>query len=444
MQKFALLYALSSSLAVGCAKPVPIDEIAPRGDVPAEADVLAAAEGDWPWWRGPAIDGKSSDVQPATTWTKTKNVAWQASVPGAGHSSPIVCGPRVFLTSADESAKKQLVLCYDRKSGKSLWTTVAHEGGLMSKHGKNSHASATPACDARRVFAAFINSDALHVTATDLEGNIVWQTSAGPFRSEHGYGSSPVLYKSLVIVCGDNLSGCFLAALDRDTGEIVWRTGRKTTGRHGSYATPIVAEVAGRPQLLLHGMRSTSSYDPETGELLWSCDGPAEVAACTVAFSDELVFSSGGYPEKELLAIRADGSGDVTKSHLVWRTGKGVTYVPSPLFHAGRLYVVNDGGIATCFDAANGKQIWQGRLEGSFSSSPVLAGGLLYVTNESGKTYVLKAGPRFEVVAENDLADGGGFATPAVCGSQIFVRTEHKLYCIAEPARRAADSAGGN
>jgi outer membrane protein assembly factor BamB len=350
-------------------------------------------------------------------------------VPGRGHSSPVVWGDRVFLTTADEQAQTQSVLAFDRNTGKLLWDLVAHKGGLMKKHNKNSHASATPACDGERVFSVFLSNKALHVTATDLDGKLKWQQEVGAFTPEHGYGASPVLHGGLVIVDGASLKDGFLVALDRQTGKQIWKVDRETKGKHGNYATPVVATVAGKPQLILSGMLEITSYDPDTGKKLWSCAGAAEVTACTAACSDKLVFASGGYPEKELLAVRADGSGDVSKSHVVWRTGKGVTYVPSPLYHDGYLYVVNDNGIASCLEAETGKQVWQERIDGEFSSSPVLVGDLLYVVNEAGKLYVLKTGPKFEVVATNDLGDGG-FATPTVCGGQIFLRTNQSLYCI--------------
>jgi hypothetical protein len=389
--------------------------------------------GDWPWWRGPALDGKSTDRHVVTTWGPHKNVLWKTKVPGRGHSSPIVCGNCVFLTTAEEEAQEQRVLAFDRKTGRPLWSTLAHKGGFLAKNAKNSQASATPACDGERVYSAFINRDGLHVTATDLLGKIVWQAKAGAFTSEHGYGSSPVLSGSLVIVDGDSMEDSFLAALDRRSGKVVWRTDRKTTGRHGSYATPVVARLAGKPQLIMTGMGEVTSYDPATGKRLWWCQGPAEVTACTAACSDTLVFATGGFPEKAILAIRADGTGDVTESHVVWRTNKGVTYVPSPLHNDGCLYVVADDGVATCFQAATGKQVWQHRLAGAFTSSPVLVGDLLLATNESGKTFVLRTGQKFKLVAANEL-DGGILATPAVCGGQIFIRTDHDLYCIGRPS----------
>lgn len=398
-----------------------------------KANLLKVAVGDWPWWRGPTLDGKSRDGRAVTTWNQTENVLWKTKVPGRGHSSPIVCGERIFLTTADEDMHKQYVLSFDRKTGKSLWRTLVHEAEFTRKNPKNSFASATLTWDGRRIVAVFLNRDGLHVTALNPDGKILWQTKAGDFRSQHGYGSSPVLFKSLVIINGDSLEDCFVAALDRNTGKMVWRTARKTTGKNGSYATPIVAQVAGRPQLILTGMGEVTSYDPQTGKLIWSCEGPSEVTGCTVACSDKLVFATGGFPEKEILAIRADGTGDVTQTHIVWRSGKGVAYVPSPLYHDGYLYVVSDGAMATCFQAATGEQVWQERLQGDFTSSPVLVADLLYVTNEDGKTFVLKTGPKFQRVAVN-LLDERVLATPAVAGGRLFLRASEHLYCIGRSA----------
>jgi outer membrane protein assembly factor BamB len=408
-----------------------VEELRGGGATVSAAADVRAAEGDWPWWRGPRGDGRSDEPQPPLEWSTSKNVVWQAEVPGKGHASPIVVGQRVLVATADELAKQQMLLCFDRETGQEAWRTVVHEGGFMRAHGKNTQASATPACDGQRVFAAFINSGALHVTAVGVDGQIAWQKQAGAFQSEHGYGSSPALYKSLVIVCGDNAGSSFLAALDRETGDLVWRVARERPGGHGNYATPVIAQVTGKPQLLLAGHGKLTSYDPATGDLLWSCKGPAEVAACTVACSDELVFASGGYPEKEILAVRANGSGDVTGTHVVWRASKGVTYVPSPVYDQGRLYVINDQGVASCFDAADGQVLWEKRLGGNFSASPLLAGGKLFATNEKGVTHVLEAAATFKKLGENTLGDSG-FATPAVAGGRLFLRSGGRLYCIGQ------------
>lgn len=388
-----------------------------------------AAPGDWPWWRGPERNGISADREVVTAWSPKENVVWATNVPGRGHSSPIVCGHRVFLASAEETTQRQLILAFDRRTGAQLWSTQAHQGNFTRKYPKNTHASATQACDGERVFSVFVNADGLHVTATDFEGKILWQKRAGDFQSLHGYGSSPVLYKNLVIVNGDNVKSCYLTALDVHTGKVVWHTERKVVGQYGNYGTPTLAVLGNKVQLLQAGLGKTESYDPETGKQLWSCMGPAEVTANTLAFNATTVFSSGGFPEKELRAIRGDGAGNVTQSHLTWKTDKAITYVPSPLYHAGLLYLVNDGGIATCFDAESGKQVWQERLQGNFSSSPVLAGDLLYATSETGVTSIFKAGRTFELIGANSMQEPV-MATPAVCGGQIFLRTASKLYCL--------------
>lgn len=428
-----ILACIAVMLLVACNEVPPVEEMLAAGDRSDGLPPPTAAQGDWPWWRGPTFDGKAPEgPTPPLEWDETRHVLWKVPVPGRGHASPIVVGDLVVVATADEQDERQLLVAFDRQSGQTRWQTELHRGGLMPKHNKNSHASATPACDGKHLYTAMINDGALWVTATDLSGKIVWQKKAGNFVPRHGYGSSPVLYKSLVIVAGDNLGAGFLAALHRQTGETVWRVPR---GGVASYATPIVAHVAGRPQLLLHGSHQTASYDPDTGKQLWRCDGPTEVCACTMAFDDELVYSSGGYPERHLLCIRADGSGDVTDSHLVWKvsTRSQVCYVPSPLLHEGRLYVVNDDGIAVCFDAKNGQVLWNQRLGGNFSASPTLFGDRIYVPNEQGKTFVYRTGDDFELLATNELSEGA-LASPTMVGGRIYLRTSGHLYCIGQPA----------
>lgn len=389
---------------------------------------------DWPWWRGALGDGASAD-KAVTEWSETRNILWKAPVPGNGHASPIVCDERVFIATADEQQQTQSLLCFDRRTGTPLWSTVIHTGGFMQKHAKNSHASATPACDGERVCVAFLHAGGLWVTAVDFTGNIVWQTQAGPFVSEHGYGSSPVIWESLVLVSGDSIGGGFLAALNRQTGALAWRRQRPNDGPNGSYGSPLVANLAGKPQLIQSGAGKISSYDPATGEMFWQCDGPAQVTANAVACDDNHVIASGGYPEKLVLCVRADGSGDVTHSHVVWRSSRGVAYVPSPLIADELAYIVQDGpALLSCFEVASGKLVWKQRFRGEFTASPVRAGGLLYLANESGTTFVLRAGREYELVATNQL-DEGVLATPALAGGRIYLRTAHHLYCIGTDAK---------
>ena len=228
---------------------------------------------------------------------------------------------------------------------------------------------------------------------------------------------------------GDNdQTGSFLAALHRRTGEIVWRI---RLPKIDTYATPIVAQVAGRDQLLMGGCGFLTSYDPSTGRELWKCAGPTtETTANTVCWSAENVFVSGGYPKPyTMMAVKADGSGDVTESKLLWKSDKHMQYVPSPLYDAGLLYLVDDWGIASCVDSGTGKPIWVQRLGGDFSSSPIKCSNRIHAAAEGGVVFVFEAGKKFNLLAKNDLGDGI-MATPAICGGRIFLRTTHHLYCI--------------
>lgn len=446
MTRLALItLALAGLLISACSRRMsPHDRIdgEPQGvRQPEVVEVITAPEGvtwedlppvepgpdDWPWWRGPTLDNKAPQPQnPPVRWSKTENVLWKTAVPGRGHGSPTVWGDRVFLATADERAQVQYLLAYDRSTGQRLWQTEIHRGGFMWRNPKNSHASATPACDGRRVYIPFMVQGGIWLTAVDLQGTIVWQTKVGPFTSEHGYGASPVLYKSLLIVAGDNPGSGFLAAVHRQTGEIAWRIRRTNMG---TFSSPTVGHVSGRDQLLVSGADKVSSYDPNTGKLLWYCDGPTRVTAATIAFSNELIYATGGHPAKVMLCLRADGSDDVTDTRVAWRIERDASYVPSPLLHEGLLYMVNDGGLLMCFEAETGRQLWREQLDGQFSASPVLAGGNIYVPNEDGLMYVFKPGRDFQLVATNDLGDGG-FASPVICGDRIYLRTLRFLYCL--------------
>ena len=392
---------------------------------------------DWPCWRGIGGANTAPDSNPPLRWSVSENMAWQVPVPGRGHASPCVWGERIFVTTADDPRQTISLVCIDRDTGRSLWQSELHRGDLPKRHPKNSHASTTPACDGQHVYVTSAVNGSLWVTAVDFAGRIVWQRAAGPYESSWGYGSSPTTYKSLVIVAADNkgahidrLRGAsHLAALHRQTGEIIWRIERPTGD---SYGTPIVATVSGRDQLLLAGKGAVNSYDPATGELLWTCRWSAERPANTLAFDEEHVFASAKKPLGELLCIRADGRGDVTSSHVVWREKQAASDVPSPVVHEGLLYSLGDDGILTCLDAATGKVMWKRRLGGNVSSSPLIAGGYLYCCNEEGVTFVVKLGGRGEVVAENTLGDGL-FASPVLSGDRLYLRTLSTLHCIIAP-----------
>ncbi len=391
------------------------------------------AVSDWPWWRGPQLNGIAPASNPPTEFSPTQNVKWKISVPGRGHASPILWDSKIFIASADEQTEESLLLAYDRSSGQQLWKVMLHHGGFMKKvHRRNSHASSTPVCDGERVVVSFIHHERLWLSATDLNGKLLWQRDVGPYDAVYGYGPAPALYQNAIIVCADNdqTKAAFMAAVHRQTGEIIWRVRRPDVD---TYATPIVPHVAGRDQLLLGGAGWLMSYSPTTGRELWRCSGPtAETTANTVAFSADRIFVSGGYPKPyALMSVKADGAGDVTSSHTVWKTERGMPYVPSPLYHDGLVYIVDDNGIATCTDSQTGKPVWQKRLGGDFSASIVLCGDLLFAASEQGVVHVMKAGRKYQEVARNEF-QAEIMATPVILNGHIYLRTKSELFCLGE------------
>lgn len=256
-------------------------------------------------------------------WSETENVLWKAKVPGRGHASPTVVGNRIFLATADEQREIQSVLCYDRVHGRQLWQADVHTGGLERKgHQKSSQASATVASDGERIFVNFLHDGAIYTTALDLKGKQLWQTKVSDFVVHQGFGSSPAVYESLVLVSTDNKAGGVVAALDRRDGTIVWQQSRPHLP---NYTSPVVLSVAGRDQLLVAGCDHISSFNPLSGEQLWEIAGSTTECVGSIVTDGELVFASGGYPDKLTLAVRGDGSGKVAWQNTVQ------TYVPSML-----------------------------------------------------------------------------------------------------------------
>jgi outer membrane protein assembly factor BamB len=329
----------------------------------------------------------------------------------------------------------QSVICYDRGTGKVRWQSEIHRGNFEKKgNNKTSHASCTPACDGERVFINFLNGGAVYATALSLDGKQLWQTKITDFVIHQGYGASPALYESLVIVAADNKGTGAIAALDRASGEIVWKRERPNVP---NYTSPVILNVAGRDQLLFTGCDLVTSLDPRTGKQLWEIAGSTTECVTSTATDGQLIFTSGGYPKNHLAAVRADGSGKIA-----WENGSRV-YVPSILVRDGFLYTMLDAGVAVCWEAATGKELWKQRLGGTFSSSPVMVGDRIYVTNEAGKTFVFKADPeQFELIAENQLGEDV-FSTPTICGGRIYTRVakqvdgkrQEVLYCIGNDSR---------
>lgn len=404
--------------------PTTLTPVVESGPDPTSGSATAAA--DWPCWRGPNQNNRSAAATPPVYWKADENIAWKVAVPGRGHASPCLVGDQIFIATADESAGTQFLLCYRRSDGMLLWQAPVRAGRLPHRHPNNSHASATPACDGRLVVVVFANSDRLWVSGVSVAGELLWQKDIGGFRHANGYGPSPAMHGGLAIVASDNQEQPLIAALRFSDGETVWQVERPHSDNS---ATPVVADVAGRPQLLLNGAFLTAGYDPATGAELWRVTHKTEVAANTMAFDGELVFASGNVPEKLLMAVRADGRGDVTASNIAWRTHHANPYVPSPLLKDGLLFTILDAGTVVCRDARTGDELWTKRLGGTFFASPVEAAGLIYAANDTGTTYVFRAGRVFESIAENRL-DEACFATPAICGNRIYLRTTSHLICI--------------
>ncbi len=387
----------------------------------------AAWAGEWPCWRGPRGDGVSEETNVPIRWSNTENVAWKVAIPGVGHSSPIVWGDRVFLTSYLAQGNRRVLLCLDRLTGKTLWEQAVLTAPPEKRHNLNSFASGTPATDGRRVWVAFLQARDIVVVCYDMEGKELWRKSPGTFASVHGFCSSPVPYKDTIILNCDQDAVACIVAFDQATGTERWRTDRPNRTR--SYCTPTIFQAAGKTQLVLSGSKCVASYDPETGKQHWLVDGPTEQFVASVVFTDDMFFVTGGFPDLHIVTIRPGGEGNVTDTHIAWRDTAGVSYVPSPIAHGDHFFVVADRGLATCFDAKTGRREWQEKLGRHHSASAVAAGGNLYFLDDDGKMFVLKAGPKFELLAKNELGEEC-YASPAISRGQLFIRTLGNLYCI--------------
>jgi outer membrane protein assembly factor BamB len=388
---------------------------------------------NWPCWRGPRLDGTSAEKNTPVHWSATSNVVWKTELPGLGHASPIVWENRILTVTTVLEKEERALLCLDRKSGKILWEQAVFTSPLERKHKLNSFASSTPATDGRLVYVAFLNLNEMVVAAYDFDGKQQWVVRPGPFASMHGFCSSPILFKDKIIVNGDHDGDSYLAALDRATGKTLWKTPRENHTR--SYCAPLIRDIAGHTQMVLTGDKCVASYDPNNGKLHWIIDGPTEQFVASPVFSAKtgLIYITGGYPDHHILAIKPNGRGNVTRTHIVWRTTKGVAYVPSPLIEGNYFLIVSDAGLAHCFEAASGKILWAERL-GEHHASLVSANGLAYFLNDDGVMNVIRPSPEFVRVARNEIGEKC-FASPAISGGEIFIRGDNHLFCIGNSKR---------
>ena len=406
--------------------------IAISGQEAAPAVRMIADEGEgakyWPRWRGPSGQGLVGGSGYPDAWSASQNVLWKTALPGEGNSSPIVWGDRIFLTTAYDNGRRLSVVALRRTDGSKMWEAFAPAGrSPQGSHYKNGHASATPATDGQRVYVSF---GARGLFAFDMDGKLAWQRDLGPMEAYHGTAGSPLLYKDKVILYQDQFSGSFIAAFDTRTGRELWRTKRDADAGWG---TPIAVRVLDHDEIIVNGQLQVKAYSPDTGAELWSCSGSTYEVIPTPVVGYGMVFCSSGRAGPTL-AIRPGGKGDVTRSHLTWTSPRGSPFVPSPILYGEYLYMVNDmAGIVTCLEAMTGKVMWQGRLgvaqrEG-FSASAVAVDGKVFFTNDDGETFVLKAGPAFQLLHVNTLGESV-LATPALVDGRWYIRTDRNLYAI--------------
>ena len=390
---------------------------------------LALEAEDWPIWRGPRRDGTSLEKNIPVTWSATENVVWRTALPGRGHASPIVSKGRIFTVAADDATRTRLLLCLDRATGRLLWQRTVVEAPPEHIHKENSLASSTPASDGERVFCTFLAGEKVVVAAYDFDGQAnCGAKSRASSRASDGFCSTPIPYQDKVIVNCDHDGDGYIVALARADGRELWRIDRPNKKR--SYCTPFICDAAGRTQMVLSGTKCVTSYDPDNGELRWIIDGPTQQFVASMVWSEraQLFFMTAGFPEFHILAIRPDGTGNVTGSHIAWRTKEGAAYVPSPIIEGDWFLVCSEQGVAYCYEAKTGRMAWRERF-GRQHASLVSASGLIYFLNDKGTCRVVRAGEKFDLVATNELGEDT-YASPALSDGQIFLRGEKSLFCI--------------
>ena len=418
------------------------------------------ASAQWPQFRGPQGQGVSTEKGLPDEWSSTRNVLWKTAIPGRGHSSPVVWGDRIFLTTAiegevvpgakgvrhvidgqdfvhpqgvgDDRRHTFKVLALDARDGRIVWERTAHEGlPYDTRHKRGSFASQTPVTDGKLVYA-FFGSEGL-LFAYDMDGGLKWKASLGGIATVGvGVGTSPVLYEDLVILQCDEDNGdkSFVTALDKRTGKEAWRVARKV---QVSWATPVLVRAGGRDELVTSGTEWIIAYAPATGKELWRAKGLASNAVPSPVVSGDVVVVSAGFPDKLAMAIRAGGSGDVTDTpRVLWKYAKGTAYVPSPIAYGGYVYLVTDKGILTCLDARTGEVKYEGGrvpVPATVMASPVAFDGKILLSSMEGDTFVIRAGPVHEVLKTNPLGEPIA-ASPALVRGRIFIRGESHLYAI--------------
>lgn len=406
----------------------------------------AAAPAEWPQFRGPEGQGHSSAQGLPLEWSETQNVTWKVPIPGTGWSSPVVAGEQIWLTTALQEGRSLRAVCVDRQSGRVIYNVELFRREQSAEvHAKNSHATPTPVLERDRVFVHF---GAAGTACLSTGGEVIWKTTELQYHQPYAAASSPILFGDLLILHCDGSDVQFVAALDKRTGNLVWKKTRQhleaashkdqtmPPARRGfafmAYSTPLVIDVKGTPQLVSTAADHVAAYDPNTGEEIWwsGYDGFSLVAR--PVYGHGLVFVIGTEEQATrsvLHALRPDGRGELADTQFAWSLRQAVPHVPSPLLVGDELYMVNDAGIATCLDAQTGHVYWKERIGGNYSASPIACDGKIYFCSEDGKTTVLAPAKQFKPLADNRL-DGRFLASPAVAGRALFLRSDTHLYRI--------------
>jgi outer membrane protein assembly factor BamB len=419
----------------------------------------ASSVANWPQFRGPSGDGICSATHVPLTWSPTQNVKWKTPIPGRGRSSPVLLGERIWLTSAAETnirifdegpdrmqqAERVVfgVICLDRATGKQLYhTELFPTDKPAAVNLLNSYATPTPIVEPGRLYCDF---GAFGTACLDADtGEVLWKRQL-PVDHRQGPGSSPALYKNLLILVRDGTDQQYITALDKQTGKTVWKSDRppfKTPVPifRKSFSTPLIFEAAGKVQMVVPGAQWFVSYEPETGNEIWRVDnGKGETVAPRPVYGDGLVYLSTGVfaGRAQLWSIRVDGRGNVTDTHVAWKLPETVGFMASPLLVNHELYLLSDDGVLTCVDALSGKILGKAWVHGKCAASPVYANGRLYCFSREGKTVVFQTGDKLTVLAENQLA-GPVFASPAFTQSAIYLRTDSHLYCLSSEVTPAS------
>ncbi len=403
----------------------------------AACSAAALGADRWTEFRGPAGTGHAGDSALPREWTETKNVAWKVPVHGRGWSSPVVLGGQVWLTTATRDGRELSVLAFDAATGRTLHDILLFRVDKPEDTARfNSFASPTPVIEEGRVYVHF---GSYGTAALDTKtGKTLWQRRDLPCNHWRGPGSSPMLHGERLFVHFDGYDQQYAVALDKRTGRTLWKSvrphdyGTDDGDMKKAYATPVVVEAGGRSQLISQAAKAVFSLDPATGAELWRVRYDSHSAATRVLAANGLLYVGTGRGPSELLAIRPEGKGDVTGTHVVWRAGRGIGSSPSPLLVGDLIYTVADkGGVVSCLEAKTGAEVWQARTGApANTASPLYAGGALYLFGEDGSAVALAPGRALQELGRAQLAEGGVMATPAIAGNALFLRTESHLYRI--------------